>query len=132
MLSCAVKRYGLSDWSTVATELQSRVHNNLFTAQICAHKFDDLKTRFSFAGDAENVGDVPWLDELKNLRIKELKEIVQGRGVSIQLFILILFCVCLCVQNDVVMILDLIYVCVYCLQEFELESEEIRGGEREE
>lgn len=87
LLSCAVKRYGLSDWSTVATELQSRVHNNLFTAQICADKFDDLKSRFAgekFAGDGENVGVVPWLDELKNLRIKELKEIVQGRGVSIQ------------------------------------------------
>lgn len=82
LLSCAVKRYGLSDWSTVATELQSRVHNDLFTAQICADKFSDLKTRFS--GDGQNVGEVPWLDELKNLRIKELKEIVQGRGVSIQ------------------------------------------------
>lgn len=39
---------------------------------------------------------------------------------------------CLCVKNVVVMILDLICVFVYCLQEFELESEEIRGGEREE
>lgn len=87
LLSCAVKRYGFSDWSTVATELQSRVDNNLFTAQICADKFRDLKIRFAgenISGDGENVGDVPWLDELRNLRIKELKEIVQGRGVSIQ------------------------------------------------
>ncbi|KAL1802551.1 hypothetical protein ACET3Z_031198 [Daucus carota] len=90
LLSSAVRRYGLSDWSTVATELQSRVNNNQFTPQFCADKFSDLKRRFDVSGDGENVaGDgenvaVPWLDELKNLRIKELKEIVQGRGVSIQ------------------------------------------------
>lgn len=90
LLSCAVKRYGLSDWSTVATELQSRANNLLFTAQICANKFHDLKRRFSVS-DADADGDflagdttVPWLDELKNLRIAELKEIVQGRGISIQ------------------------------------------------
>lgn len=93
LLSCAVNRYGLSDWSTVATVLQSRVHHNLFTPQICAHKFHDLKTRFSGAGDGENVGDVPWLDELRSLRIKELKEILKGRGVSIQLLIFNPFCV---------------------------------------
>lgn len=91
LLSCAVKRYGLSDWSTVAMELQSRVDKtNVFTAQICADKFSDLKRRFdvSDAGDGRNLageGDVPWLDKLKNLRIAELKEIVEGRGVSIQL-----------------------------------------------
>uniref|UniRef100_A0A166CSD8 Uncharacterized protein n=1 Tax=Daucus carota subsp. sativus TaxID=79200 RepID=A0A166CSD8_DAUCS len=37
--------------------------------------------RFDASGDGENVAAL-WRDELKNLRIKELKEIVQGRGVS--------------------------------------------------
>ncbi|XP_063942884.1 glycine-rich protein 5-like [Daucus carota subsp. sativus] len=41
----------------------------------------DLVRRFDASGDGENVAAL-WPDELKNLRIKELKEIVQGRGIS--------------------------------------------------
>lgn len=76
LLACAVKRHGTKDWGSVAMELQARSSLSLlFTSQVCKNKYDDLKRRFT-----ENETDdstIPWLEELRKLRVSELKQEVQ-------------------------------------------------------
>lgn len=108
LLTSAVKRHGLKDWNAIAMELQSRTSSVpnpvLLTAQICRTKFYDLRRRFSentaseqndVVGRGEEVDDggdggggggnsVPWLEDLKKLRMAELRRKVHGHDVSIQ------------------------------------------------
>lgn len=83
LLACAVKRHGTKDWGSVAMELQARSSLSLlFTSQVCKNKYDDLKRRFT-----ENETDdstIPWLEELRKLRVSELKQEVQRYDLSIQ------------------------------------------------
>lgn len=101
LLACAVNRYGTDSWDSVAIELQKRSSSlHLLTAQSCKQKFHDLKRRFTVQTDdvIENDGDcddddktttntttytVPWLDELKKLRVAELKREVERYDLSI-------------------------------------------------
>lgn len=123
LLAFAVKRHGLKDWDTVATELRNRQHHRgssllpgLFTAQICKDKFRNLKRRFmnhhhgggggssennnesKFQSDDDDENDdsvcgsgggggedaFPWLEELRKLRVAELKQEVHRYDVSIR------------------------------------------------
>lgn len=121
LLAFAVKRHGLKDWDTVATELQNRQHHRgssllpgLLTAQICKDKFRNLKRRFmnhhhgggggsrennnesKFQSDDDNENDdsvcisgggedaFPWLEDLRKLRVAELKQEVHRYDVSIR------------------------------------------------
>lgn len=106
MLTSAVKRHGLKDWNAIAMELQSRASSVpnpvLLTAQICRTKFHDLRRRFAentaseqndvVGRGGEEVDDdggggdnsVPWLEDLKKLRMAELRRKVHGHDVSIQ------------------------------------------------
>ncbi|MED6173714.1 hypothetical protein PIB30_062244 [Stylosanthes scabra] len=98
LLASAVNRHGFKDWDTVAMEVQSRtsVPNLQATARHCEQKFHDLNLRFAdqcneaitpllqngvAAGD--NSDHVPWLDELRKLRVAELRREVQRSDVSI-------------------------------------------------
>ncbi|PHT60176.1 hypothetical protein CQW23_02539 [Capsicum baccatum] len=106
LLAFAVKRHGLKNWESVAMELQSRISLPvLLTAQICKDKYHDLRRRFmnsynnnsydektndSFDEgvelDVDGNGDVtiPWIEELRQLRVAELKKEVQRYDLSIQ------------------------------------------------
>ncbi|WVY99686.1 hypothetical protein V8G54_025756 [Vigna mungo] len=96
LLAFAVNRHGFKDWDTVAMEVQSRATRLLATARHCEQKFHDLSRRFADQcndgltppqQDAEAAGDnsdhVPWLDELRKLRVAELRREVQRRNDSI-------------------------------------------------
>ncbi|KAF5738357.1 1-phosphatidylinositol 3-phosphate 5-kinase [Tripterygium wilfordii] len=94
LLACAVKRHGYMDWDSVSMEIQTRssLPNILTTANHCKLKYHDLKRRFTtppaksddeLVAEGEKVDDVPWLEELRKLRVAELKQEVQRYDVSI-------------------------------------------------
>ncbi|XWS56195.1 hypothetical protein CRYUN_Cryun09bG0065500 [Craigia yunnanensis] len=97
LLACAVHRFGSDSWDSVAIELQKRtstLQNLFFTPLSCKQKFQDLKRRFAEndvgEDDAENTNNniisttaVPWLDELRKLRVTELRREVQQYDLSI-------------------------------------------------
>ena len=94
LLACAVHRYGSNSWGSVAMELQKRTstlqHLSL-TPLSCQQKFQDLRRRFAesdVGGDDakttnNNSAAVPWLDELRKLRVAELRREVQQYDISI-------------------------------------------------
>ncbi|CAN8286487.1 unnamed protein product [Cochlearia groenlandica] len=96
LLACAVKRHGFTDWISVATEVRSRSSiSGFFTsANNCQQKYLDLKRRFleSAVADVNDVaaaeGDggeekLPWLEQLRSLRVAELRREVQQYDESI-------------------------------------------------
>ncbi|XP_010506369.1 PREDICTED: uncharacterized protein DDB_G0283697 [Camelina sativa] len=99
LLACAVKRHGFGDWDSVATEVRSRSSlSDLVSANNCKHKYRDLKRRFHEKeqtdaaataeeedGKDEKVGNnnISWLEQLRNLRIAELRREVKRYDVSI-------------------------------------------------
>ncbi|XAR63403.1 hypothetical protein NMG60_11023319 [Bertholletia excelsa] len=90
LLACAVKRHGLKNWDSVAMELQNRSSLPLLmTAQVCKNKYHDLKRRFTESTDDEldhdgEIDTIPWLEELRKLRVAELKQEVHRYDLSIQ------------------------------------------------
>ncbi|CAH2058020.1 unnamed protein product [Thlaspi arvense] len=94
LLACAVKRHGFADWDSVASEVRSRssISGFLASANNCRQKYRDLKRRFqeSSGGEsdaaetvAEDGGKIPWLEQLRSLRMAELRREVQQYDVSI-------------------------------------------------
>ncbi|PSS11975.1 Bromodomain-containing protein [Actinidia chinensis var. chinensis] len=83
LLTCAVERHGVKDWESVAMELQSRsALSLLLTARACETKYHDLKRRFVAGND--DVDAIPWVEELRKLRVAELKQEVLRYDLSIQ------------------------------------------------
>ncbi|CAN8318428.1 unnamed protein product [Cochlearia groenlandica] len=100
LLACAVKRHGFADWDSVATEVQSRssISGFLTSANICKQKYRDLKRRFHKSdggesdaaaaaekenGEEERISNISWLEELRKLRVAELRREVQQYDDSI-------------------------------------------------
>uniref|UniRef100_A0A1J3F826 Bromo domain-containing protein n=1 Tax=Noccaea caerulescens TaxID=107243 RepID=A0A1J3F826_NOCCA len=97
LLACAVKRHGFGDWDSVATEVRSRssISAVFVSANNCKQKYRDLKRRFQESaggesdaaaeegGDEERIGNIPWLEQLRSLRVAELRREVQQYDVSI-------------------------------------------------
>ncbi|KAJ7982154.1 Bromodomain-containing protein [Quillaja saponaria] len=98
LLACAVKRHGLKDWDSVAMEVQTRstLPHLLTSVHNCQEKFHDLKCRFTpKANDdvvdqkengtqtGDKIAHIPWVDELRRLRVAELRQEVQHYDVSI-------------------------------------------------
>lgn len=97
LLACAVKRHGFGDWDSVATEVRSRSSLSphlLASANDCRHKYRDLKRRFqeqaktdaaaTVEEEEERVGNnIPWLEQLRNLRVAELRREVERYDCSI-------------------------------------------------
>lgn len=85
LLACAVNRHGTTSWDSIAMELQSRCSTlpSTLTPQYCRDKFDDLKNRFMPENDDESASLLPMVDELRRIRVKELRREVQRRDVSI-------------------------------------------------
>lgn len=92
LLTCAVKRHGFKDWDSVAKDVGSRSSLNA-SAGNCRIKYQDLKRRFqdsvdgggddgeknseATAAEEEGVGEIPWLEQLRSLRVAELRREVQ-------------------------------------------------------
>eukprot|EP00262_Sarcandra_glabra_P003673 TRINITY_DN1442_c2_g2_i2.p1 TRINITY_DN1442_c2_g2~~TRINITY_DN1442_c2_g2_i2.p1 ORF type:complete len:103 (-),score=10.71 TRINITY_DN1442_c2_g2_i2:80-388(-) len=81
LLACAVNRHGTKRWDSVAMEIQSRSSSaRVLTAQICRQKYHDLQRRFitgNEKSEGEERDEIPWLEELRRLRVSELKREVQ-------------------------------------------------------
>lgn len=88
LLACAVKRHGLKDWESVAMEVQAKTSlpQLLTTAYNCKLKYHDLQRRFSNHRRHQDDDDdpIPWLDDLKKLRLAQLRHDLHRYDVSIQ------------------------------------------------
>lgn len=93
LLACAVNRYGTKNWDSVAVELQKRssVPAMMLSPENCKLKYIHLKRRFT-SGEVNGVGPehnertetaVPLLEELRKLRVAELKRDVERYDLSI-------------------------------------------------
>lgn len=87
LLACAVNRHGTRSWDGVAMELQNRrsVALGWLTPQLCKDKFGDLKRRFMSQNDADSSASslVPMVDQLRQIRVEELRREVQRSDDSI-------------------------------------------------
>ncbi|POO01315.1 Octamer-binding transcription factor [Trema orientale] len=83
LLACAVNRHGTESWDSIAMELANRTTSAALTPDSCRHKFDDLKRRFMPPNDDESASFLPMVDELKKIRVEELRREVRRRDVSI-------------------------------------------------
>lgn len=95
LLACAVNRYGTKSWDSVAMEIQRRSSTlKLLTPHNCKLKYHDLRRRFTAKDDAtmateddsetdDKTQTIPWLEELRKLRVAELKREVQKYDTSI-------------------------------------------------
>ncbi|XP_044493841.1 uncharacterized protein LOC123217123 [Mangifera indica] len=91
LLACAVKRHGFKNWESVAMELQTKTSlpHLLTTAQCCRQKYHDLKRRFKDEQQEHELEpppkfvNIPWLEELRKVRVDELKQEVQRYDLNI-------------------------------------------------
>ncbi|KAI4385954.1 hypothetical protein MLD38_003938 [Melastoma candidum] len=83
VLASAVQRHGLESWDSVSMELQSTTSlpHPLTTPLICETKYRGLRCRF--APDSLDDDLHTWLEDLRRLRIAELRQEVQRYDVSI-------------------------------------------------
>ncbi|RLM87203.1 hypothetical protein C2845_PM04G19890 [Panicum miliaceum] len=91
LLACAVTRHGTASWDSVAMEVQTRsplAARPGLTPHSCRLRFRHLHRRFSTAGSGEE--DDPaasaaegWVDELRRLRVAELRRDVERCDLSI-------------------------------------------------
>ncbi|KAH6794653.1 hypothetical protein C2S52_005130 [Perilla frutescens var. hirtella] len=97
LLAFAVNRHGTAAWDSIASELQKRISdpNLSLTAQNCRLKYLDLKRRFVVKnGDLEGEDgrdeksngeeSAPLLEELRKLRVAELRREVQRYDLNIE------------------------------------------------
>ncbi|XP_021894008.1 uncharacterized protein LOC110811752 [Carica papaya] len=93
LLACAVHRYGADSWDSVAMEVQKRSSTlSSLTPLSCKQKYIDLRSRFARNDNAPigdddkattEIGNVPWLEELRQLRVAELRREVERYDLSI-------------------------------------------------
>ncbi|KAM0942915.1 putative transcription factor MYB-related family [Dioscorea sansibarensis] len=93
LLACAVARHGTRRWDSIASEVQSRIAQSsapLITPSRCRQRFDLLQLRFSAAVATDSAGagggspgEVPLIEELRKLRVAELRREVERSDHSI-------------------------------------------------
>uniref|UniRef100_A0A7C9E6U7 Bromo domain-containing protein n=1 Tax=Opuntia streptacantha TaxID=393608 RepID=A0A7C9E6U7_OPUST len=88
LLACAVNRHGTTCWDSIAYELQKRISHSVFSPHNCKQKYVDLKRRFCDGGAADERENADeelsrMVDELRKLRVEQLKREVQRHDVSI-------------------------------------------------
>ena len=87
LLASAVNRHGTTSWESVAMEIHNRCSqsSSSLTPQDCRIKFHDLKRRFLSQNDldSDSTSLMPMLDELRKIRVEELRRDVQRRDVLI-------------------------------------------------
>ncbi|KAK1555362.1 hypothetical protein Q3G72_025378 [Acer saccharum] len=87
LLACAVNRHGTKSWDSIAMEVQTRSSTlSSLTPQTCKDKFHDLSRRFGFTATSQNdaeLGTRFLVDQLRRIRVQELRDEVQRCDVSI-------------------------------------------------
>ncbi|KAM2056228.1 hypothetical protein ACFX16_029062 [Malus domestica] len=87
LLVCAVNRHGTQSWDSVALEVGGRCSAKataLLTALNCRDKFEDIKRRFVLGDDDDSSRSLgAMVDELRRVRVEELRREVRRRDVSI-------------------------------------------------
>lgn len=95
LLVCAVNRHGSKSWDSIAKELQKRMKHSsyneeknkeslcLLSSENCEKKYVHLKRRFRYEDEEKNDDVLRMVDELKKLRVQELKRQVHRHDVSI-------------------------------------------------
>ncbi|KAJ0989779.1 hypothetical protein J5N97_008135 [Dioscorea zingiberensis] len=88
LLASAVRRHGADCWDSVAAELRPRSSSgHLLNPRSCRLRFIHLHRRFSvgnpFSERPQTRSDVPWLEDLRRLRVAELRREVQRYDASI-------------------------------------------------
>lgn len=83
LLAYAVNRYGTKSWDSISSELRKRSSAPiLLTPHHCEQKYGELKRRFNQSDDDDVDMDdgsnntttaIPWLEELRKLRVLELQ-----------------------------------------------------------
>ncbi|GLJ17997.1 hypothetical protein SUGI_0317140 [Cryptomeria japonica] len=76
LLGSAVERYGTQNWDLVAKQLQARLPCVFFSPEVCKAKYDALQGRFECSGTS-------WLEELRRLRVAQLRRELQRSDDSI-------------------------------------------------
>ncbi|KAJ0246717.1 DNA-binding bromodomain-containing protein [Hirschfeldia incana] len=84
LLACAVHRHGIDSWDSVAAEIHKQNSSSrTLTAFDCRRRYNDLKRRFS-PPEGETVSEISWwLEELRKLRVDELRREVERYDLSI-------------------------------------------------
>ncbi|MCO5574813.1 hypothetical protein L7F22_028606 [Adiantum nelumboides] len=89
LLASAVLRHGLDNWTSVSCELQARaflVPPSLFSAEACKVRFWILNGRFSGSSSGTiRDGKIPWFEEVRKLRVAQLKRELERYDGSIGL-----------------------------------------------
>eukprot|EP01018_Ginkgo_biloba_P024263 Gb_34734 [translate_table: standard] len=86
VLGSAVKRHGTNNWDLVSFELQARnLSPYVFSPKACKAKYDALQGRFNASknSDQGSNNSMPWLEELRRLRVAQLKKELQRSNDSI-------------------------------------------------
>lgn len=91
LLACAVARHGSDAWDAIAAELRKRsAALHPLTPHVCKQKFHDLRRRFARnavvsppQNDDASSTPIPFLDELRRLRVAELRREVERYDLSI-------------------------------------------------
>ncbi|KAF6158737.1 hypothetical protein GIB67_040251 [Kingdonia uniflora] len=102
LLACAVNRYGRNNWESIAIEMQNKTSSPhfLLTPLHCKQRYHDLYDRFKqhnnnklnnnnnklesvVVEDEDDDDKIPWLEELRKLRVAELRREVQRYDDSI-------------------------------------------------
>ncbi|XP_072963095.1 uncharacterized protein [Typha angustifolia] len=93
LLAFAISRHGSQSWESVAMEVRSRSPAAVATADSCRRRYLDLRRRFADSDDASTAGDgeddlppgasIPWLEDLRRLRVAELRRELHRYDVSI-------------------------------------------------
>ncbi|MCO5579815.1 hypothetical protein L7F22_033677 [Adiantum nelumboides] len=89
LLASAVLRHGIDNWISVSCELQARaflVPPSLFSAEACKVRFRILNGRFSSSSSGTiRDGKIPWFEEVRKLRVAQLKRELERYDGSIGL-----------------------------------------------
>jgi hypothetical protein len=85
LLACSVRRHGTASWESVATEVQSRTNRAAaarLTPSSCRLRYRLLHRRFAAGEEPEAASDA-WVEELRKLRVAELRREVERYDLSI-------------------------------------------------
>ncbi|KAI3507634.1 hypothetical protein L1887_22623 [Cichorium endivia] len=93
LLAYAVNRFGTNSWDSISSELRKRSTAPIvFTPKHCKQKYEELERRFGQSnGDEADTDDasgtaaatVPWIEELRKLRVAELQRELKNFDVYI-------------------------------------------------
>lgn len=74
VLGSAVKKHGADNWDRVSLELQARkLSPYVFSSEDCKAKYHALQGRFKSIHGNSCSNSLPWLEELRKLRVAQLK-----------------------------------------------------------